>query len=418
MTVQERTRSKWILWSFLALVAAATVSAYLGFRAQARLASELRAQALAQGLSLEVGKAERDGFAIVFHDVKLRFKGAPGIRASLNRVRVDGALFGSRQATIDEARFTFAGNPSELYQSLGALPTWQGLPLIWQRIGLEYSDPLLGKAVVEDLSLTRSGSAFRIRAGEAKWGSAAARNVALSLDKRNQLFELGFGEPDGKTQPTQLGYFGSNRGASQWMLSARQQPFRALAQVFGWEFGAPFEETLAVVSASLLVPDDRARATRGNLEMVIDRWPRPNWPESLALLGDTAAFTAHVEGPDKPAPSWELTHVSLSLSLFTLTGPGRLYWGNEPSLSLDLAGKLNCAQLRGNLPASSYLDQVKQYLAPEPALAKPEADARLREEVQLKLRLRADKAASGKREAAWHLDAGCGLSALDSAVAP
>jgi hypothetical protein len=70
------------------------------------------------------------------------------------------------------------------------------------------------------------------------------------------------------------------------------------------------------------------------------------------------------------------------------------------------------------LPASSYLDQVKQYLVPEPALAKAEAEARLREEVQLKLRLHADKASNGKREAIWQLDAGCGLAELESAIAP
>jgi hypothetical protein len=417
MTAPQPGRSRWLYGSLFIVVLAATVLAYFGFRAQARLASQLREQALGQGLVVAVGRAEHDLFAIEFHDVTLRFRHAPGISAFLPRVTVDGALFGRPRVAIDEARFVLEGEPNALYQSLLALPGWQGVPLTWPRIDVEYSQRTLGKMSFEAVRFERWERGLVIRAGLAKLGPASARDVVLSLDKRNELIEVGLGEPLGKTAPTQLGYFGSNHGASEWVLSVRHQPPKTLLQPLGWEVGASFDESRAVVSASLIVPDDRARETRGNLELVLDHWPKPAWSEASALLGDTAAFVAHVERPEQGS-SWDLQPVSLSLSLFTLTGKGRLLWGEKPSISLDVAGKLTCAQLRGNLPASSYLDQVRKYLAPDPRVAAPVASARLHEEVELRLHLLADRAPQGKREALWHLAAGCGLAELDSASSP
>jgi hypothetical protein len=175
------------------------------------------------------------------------------------------------------------------------------------------------------------------------------------------------------------------------------------------ELDSAFDESRAVVSGSLIVPDDRARPVRSNLEFALDRWPHPAWPEASALLGDTAAFVASFPLP-APGSAWDLQNVTVSLSLFTLTGTGQVRWGEKPSVSLELAGKLSCAQLRGNLPASMYLEQVKKYLEPEPALTPAAAAVRLREEVELRLSVSLDRAFDGKREAAWHLDAGCGLA--------
>ena len=87
-------------------------------------------------------------------------------------------------------------------------------------------------------------------------------------------------------------------------------------------------------------------------------------------------------------------------------------WGKPPKFSFTVTGKLTCAQLRGNLSPSVYLDQVRKYLNPEPALSAVDAAARLKEEVELRLKLGADQGDPSKRQAAWHLSAGCGMAEL------
>lgn len=405
MMVKERSRAREFLWALLAL-GAGIVATYLGYRAQARLATRLHEQALAQGLLVTVGKSDPGWFSAAFRDVTLRFPNAPGVTVSLNQVSLQGALFGTPRVVIDEVRFLLEGEPTTVYQSLRAIPEWRGSPVSWQRLSAEYSQRVLGKAAFEELGLERSGTAFQLRAAQAKLGTLPFRNVVLSLDQRNQLIEVGLGEPVGKVTPAQLGYFGSNHGAAEWIFSARHQPARPLAQQLGWELDSAFDASRVVVSSSLIVPDDPKRAKRGKLELALDHWPKPAWPDASALLGDTAGFVATFELPEQGS-HWDLQRVTVALPLFTLTGVGRVVWGPKPSLSFEASGKLNCAQLRGNLPASVYLDQLKKYLEPDAA---PVAAARLHEEVELTLRLSADRALDGKREAAWHLGAGCGLS--------
>jgi hypothetical protein len=395
----------------LVAVGAGTVATYVAYRAQARLAGRVQQAALEQGLIVSVGRAEPGLFSARFHDVTVRFKEAAGVRAALSRVTLEGALFGSPRLLIDEARFVLEGDPSSVYQSLLLLPEWQGVPASWQRLSVEYAAPILGKATFEELSVERTGTAFVSRAAQVKLGPVLSRNVRLSLDKRNQLIELGLGEPEGQITPAQVGYFGSNRGASQWMFSARHQPVRPVAQALGWELDSAFDESRAVVSGSLIVPDDRSRPIRSNLEFALDRFPKPAWPEAPALLGDTAAFVASFPLP-APGASWDIQHATLSLSMFTLAGTGKVSWREKPSFSLDLSGKLTCAQLRGNLPASVYLEQVKKYIDSEPALPAAVTAARLHEEVELRLQIAMDKAPGGVREAVWHLNAGCGLAAM------
>jgi hypothetical protein len=410
MTASRRLSSTWIYLSFFLILAGLAIT-YLGYRSQARLAMRVQEQARERGLTVTVGTAEPGVLSATFHDVKLRFRDAPGVSATLSRVSLLGAFFGSPEVAVDEVHFVLTGEPTAIYKSLLALPDWNGVPLSIQQVSAEYPQPLLGKVTFDRVKLERSGPSFVIRVANIQFAGATSRDVRLSLGKRNELIELGIGEPDGPTSPAQLGYFGSSHGAAQWMLSVRHQPVRPLTRALGWELDSSFDESRAVVSGSVIIPDDRSRPTRSTLEFALDQWPKPAWPDAAALLGETAAFVAAFPLP-APGARWDLQRVTLSLSLFTLTGTGQVLWGDKPSVSLELSGKLTCAQLRGNLPPSVYLERVNKYLAPEPVLDAASAAARLREEVELRLRLVLEKESGGKHEALWRLAAGCGMPAL------
>jgi len=293
------------------------------------------------------------------------------------------------------------------------LPEWKGLPVSFQRLSVDYRQGELGQTALQDFQLERKGSKYALRARVAKvFDQASFSDAVFSVDKRNQLLELGLGEVPGQPAPAQLGYFASSGGAAQWLFNARHQPLRPFARVLGWELGEAFEPSRAVSSAALIVPDDRTRPKRASVEVSIDQWPKPAWPDASALLGDTLAFATYFPLPDDRT-GWDLPKVSVSLALFTLKGGGKVSWGQSPNLSFQVAGKLTCGQLRGNLSPSVYLDQVRKYLDPEPKLAAREAAARIQEEVELLFSLSADKVDPAKRKATWHLAGACGLPELE-----
>ena len=161
MTASRRLSSTWLyLSSFLVLAGLAIT--YLGYRAQARLAMRVQEQARERGLTVTVGTAEPGVLSATFRDVKLRFRDAPGVSATLSRVSLVGAFFGSPEVAVDGAHFVLNGEPTAIYKSLLALPDWNGVPLSIQQVSAEYSQPLFGKVAFDGIKLERSAPSFVI----------------------------------------------------------------------------------------------------------------------------------------------------------------------------------------------------------------------------------------------------------------
>jgi hypothetical protein len=406
-------RTKWLWLSALALLGAAGGLLGLAYRAQGQAIQKLRAQALEQGLIIDAWTPVRKPLGAELRDVKLRFRAAPSISAVIDRAELGGAFTGEPKVAIDELTLRVSDEPTRIYQDWAAFPAWKGPALSWQSLNVEYEQREFGKVTLEDVRLEDANEKHIVRARVGKLGAYATfSDVLFWVGKRNQLLEIGFGDVPSRPAPAQLGYFASSGAAAQWMFTGRHQPVRPFARTLGWELGEAFEPTRAVTSASLIVPDDRARPKRASIELGIDAWPKPLWPDASALLGDTLAFAAYFPFPEDRAAPVLVPKVSVSLALFTLNGEGSMNWLKSPGFSFAVAGKLNCGQLRGNLSPSVYLDQVRKYLDPEPALSAVEAAARLKEEVELRLKLSADQADAAKRHAVWHLSAGCGMPEL------
>jgi hypothetical protein len=411
MATSGPPRTKWLVLSALALLGAFALG--LCYRAQGRAAETLRAHVLEQGVIIDAWSQELRPFAAEFRGVKLRFRAASTISIVLNRAELSGALLGHPEIAIDELTVRLSNEPARIYQDWAAFPAWKGPALSWQRLNVEYEQRELGKVTLEDVHFEDANEKHVVRARVGKLGGYATfPDVLFWVGKRNQLLEIGFGDVPSRPAPAQLGYFASSGVAAQWLFTARHQPVRPFARALGWELGEAFEPARAVTSASLIVPDDRARLKRASIELGIDAWPKPPWPDATALLGDTMAFAAYFPFPEDRAAPVSVPKVSVSLALFTLTGEGSMSWAKPPAFSVTVSGKLNCGQLRGNLPPSVYLDQVRKYLDPQPALSPADAAARLKEEVELRLKLSADQADAAKSQAVWRLSAGCGMPEL------
>ena len=413
MATSQHPRKKWLFWSALALLGVGASALGLAYRAQGRAAEQRRGQALEQGLIVDAWRQERGLLGTEFRDIKLRFRAAPDVAVAVNRAELSGVFTGNPRVAIDELQFRLSGDPTRLYEQWAAFSAWSGPPLSLQQVNVVYEQREFGKITLDDVHVEHANEKQIVRAHIVKLANHASfSDVVFWVGKRNQLLEMGFGDVPSRPAPAQLGYFASSGVAAQWMFNARHQPLRPLARALGWDLGESFESTRAVTSASLIVPDDRARPKRASIELGIDAWPKPAWPDGSALLGDTLAFAAYFPFPEDRAGSISVPKVSVSLALFTLTGEGSMSWGKPPNFSFTVTGKLTCAQLRGNLSPSVYLDQVRKYLNPEPALSAVDAAARLKEEVELRLKLSADQGDPSKRQAAWHLSAGCGMAEL------
>jgi hypothetical protein len=409
MTVLHRSRSWLLLWSMSALAVA--TGAGVGYQAQRRLPEKLRQQALQQGFSVEFGPVQRGLFATTLRNVKLSSNNATGVNATIDVAIVRGALISAPRLAIEHIHFSLNGEPMALYEQCRSI-SWNGMQVTWRELSVEYAHKVFGNLLLEDLQLDPRDDSTIVRAKRVNVGAARWQDVAFSVHRRNEMLEVGLGDGSVKTALVQLGYFPSTRGASQWTLTATHQPARALGQQLGWDPGPEFDASFAVGSLSFIVPDDPTRRIRGSMQLTFDGWPKPGWADADALLGSTMSLLARIE-PEQNMRRWNLPHVEASLSLFSLTGTGRIEFGDRPSVALDLTGTRNCAQMNAHLAASSYLNRVKTFLEQEPATkATAHRAFRLVELVPLRLQLFAEASASGRRNVAWHLEPGCGLPEL------
>lgn len=295
----------------------------------------------------------------------------------------------------------FSGEPSELYVALAEDPNWKQLVNSGRRFSLTYGHRPFGQVVLEDARVDSSEpGTYRVSAQRFWLNQASYPELTFSLRKHVETIELRQ-EPQGDVKPLELNYTPGG-GAKLWLFSLPHQPARGALAHYGLPLLPDRDPTRLLTSLSLVVPDAADKPVRGRLELVLDAWPKPDWPDTKALLGDTLSLGARVE-PAEQGGSWALEDARVSLLLFTLSGQGHIDWAEPPAFALDASGERTCEQLRKNLEPSVYLDDITRFLAAQPASA-------AKGSVRLSVHLRVSPT-SGVREIDWRLTAGCGLAA-------
>lgn len=393
----------------IAVVTAMTVIAVLvaGYRAQRGAVEQIRAFAQRQGFELEYSAVTRYPFATVVRHVKLRPKQPSFVeQAGIDAITIRTSFTGKKAIAVDGCHLALSGDPASVFDAILEQSKSQLADVAWGRVDLEYTQRVFGKLALIDVQLERRDQTLLARVREAKLGAGRWQDVLFSIQRRNQMIEVGLADESPNKALIQLGFFPSTRGLTQWTLSLKHQPARPLAEALGWNLGEEFEATRVAGSLSFVVPTDRERPFRGLLQLVIDRWQHPDWTESEALLGNTASFLARII-PSEDLSHWDLVYVDVSLAVFSLLGSGRVTFAERPSLAFDVRGTRSCAQIQGNTAPSSHLDRVNAYLGEGAA----DAANRRTENAAMRLQVLAERA-TGKRHVAWQLEPGCGLSEL------
>ncbi|MGE5788873.1 MAG: hypothetical protein ACM3ZE_30065 [Myxococcales bacterium] len=387
----------------LVLVVATCV---VGYRAQSAVPYRVRQLLSQQGVLIEPGSVSNTPFSTVMRGIKFQVRDAPFVTGRIDELKVGSALLGSVRVNIQRCQLILSGDPSTILDGVLASTNWSTNAISVADVNVEYSQRVFGKLSLAGVRVERNAGIVTVNAAEARLGRGRWRDVLFSVHRRNQMIEIGVSDASPTTATTQIGYFPSARGGgSQWTVTFVHQPVRPMAQRLGWELGAEFDATSAAGSLSFVVPREASQPIRGLLQMIVDRWPRPKWPESEALLGGAGSFLARIV-PSDDLQRWELVHTDVSLSLFTMTGTGRILFGPTPSVAFDVQGTRTCAQIQGNTPPSTYLDRVNHYLE------QAGASVAERRATQASLRLQVFAENGGKQNVAWRLEPACGLSEM------
>ena len=368
----------------------------------------LQQRAAQAGVVLDFGTVERGWFSATARQARLRI--GDGISISAESLRCTAPLFGEEAVVFDGVHFTFRGSPTTLFQELTNISQWQGLRVDFNHVSADFECRPFGRITLKDVSVERSGSGYRVRAGELSLGPKRWPSVTLSIEKPKTALTIGIGEQ--VSAPLGVRYIPTPGVASEWVFDIASQPLALLSKRLGIDPGVQFDASRIVGNISTIVPDDPQRKIRGNLAVLVDGCPRPSWPDSMALIGATGSLAARIE-PAADRSSWALPHVEVTLPLFSLTGTGKITFGEHSRFAIDVSGMRDCAQLRAHLPPSSYLELVKSHIETNSAnrAVGPSRDPAA-ESAELRLQMDLDDSPLGRRNVAWHLSSGCGLKEL------
>lgn len=294
-----------------------------------------------------------------------------------------------------------SAGPDELFSAFADDPKWRALETSGSAFSVSYVQRPFGELRLEGARLAAlPDGAYQVRADALSMGSAVWHDLTFSLRRRVDTIELRQA-PSADYKALEINYT-KGRGGALWALTLPHQPAHAALMHYAPELAPESARTQLLASLSLAAPQTAENPVRGNLEVVLDAWSHPDWPDAQALLGDTLSLGARVE-PSELGAIWPLQDVRVSTLLFTLSGKGQIEWRRAPALQLDVAGSLSCRQLAANLAPSVYLDDLKRFLASA-------APAEQSSKVELRLHVDIDGQA-GRREVVWRLGGGCGLSA-------
>jgi len=392
-------RRRW-LW-FVPLLVSASVAVWGFARFSRQFSERFEEEARRRGWRVEGGVTERTRFSLTRRGASLSLRGAPGVRAWVDRIEIKTGPFASPSVTIGRLRAELRGEPGALLDAiLAALPNGES-GLVPARLDIDYRHPRLGAVKFEEVTIAARGTGFVLRARRAEAGGRTFPAVALSVERRKDMLLVAVGESATESR-LQLSCFPAQDGSTRWLVSVLHQELRPLADALGWNLGADFDATKVAGAFTLELPESPNAAVEGRLSLVFDSWPMAAPAEAEPMLGTTVSFLSNVVF-DGDLSSGRMPRLEIKLPVFSLVGAGQVKLA--PSLRLEAEGERTCAELAALVPPSEARELAKHASAHHQGGAVGDGSA-----LRARLAVRVDTQGS-PGQTGWIFEPGCGLPA-------
>ncbi|HEY5961234.1 MAG TPA: hypothetical protein VIV60_31975 [Polyangiaceae bacterium] len=404
---------------FVLLIGSLTV-----WRAHVRsdFVAELQRQASASGVTLRLETVSASLWGDAFFKATVDL--GPEVSITSERVVVRKGLLSAASILADGAHFELRGTPVALWDRWIQTESWQRLPITFANSSADYRGPSIGHVALMGAELTRDAVGYRLVASQLSFNGKRWDDVSLLIGRPNAIVKVDLVDQNRPGTPFELRYFPTQGKAAEWMLAVPSQPLAALLARLGAGAASTPAASRVAGSLSVFIFDDPKTLARANLQLVIDNWFMPAWPDAAALTGRSGSIGMRLE-PTQESRLWRVTRVEVAAATFALTGTGTLALGEPTRLSFSARGTRTCAQLAAHLPASTYRQRVARYLEqasppskgnePGRAIA---ANADQTPTVELSLTSDVTMGIGGHSSFVWHLGAGCGLEELTGEAAP
>jgi len=278
-----------------------------------------------------------------------------------------------------------------------------------RRLSVRYEDGSLPAIDLAGVVRKSVAGAELLQTAQLKIGQKSWSDVPFTIRRHAAVLEVELGKAPSPEQQVTLKHVISDGTGSEWVLNVPYQAVVPLLGPLGLAASTGSGGAKATGVVSIIVPEAAERRPFGNLRFVVDDWPQPAWPEVSSLVGRSGSFGIGLlyRGDGR---TWTLPRIEVSAGLFTLSGTGVMTWSERLELAAELRGSRSCDELATHLPASSYRDRVRAYVAQRPA-------SRGSERAELGLRLRMSAGADGKLTMDFRLAPACGLNELVGASA-
>lgn len=382
----------------------------LGWRVRERneFRKLLQARATARGASLHFGEAHDSMFGESIK--RARFDLGSEVSITLERATLRQRLLAAPVLAVDSAHIVLNGSPAALWNRWATTAAWRDVPITFAQSTVEYRDPSVGHVSLANAKFERRGEELLVTASRLTFNGQPWNDVTLAIAQPKTTVRIGIGEATQPASQVELRYVPSQSNAAEWMLNIPSQSLGSLLERLGAGKAPQTDRSRVAGTLTAVVFDDATKPTRANLQLIIDHWFVPAWPEATAFTGRSGSIGAHLEpGPD--ANTWMLTRVEASAAIFSLKGKGTLTVGDPSRFTFVASGTRNCAQLAAHLPTSVYREQVRAYL--ERAKHSPTTPTNPEEQtVELRLSAELSLGTNGQKKFVWHLSAACGLAEL------
>jgi hypothetical protein len=358
------------------------------------------------GLRLAGGSLEPGVFSSTLTGARLSLEDAPMITVDIGRIDFLHRPFAAPRVTVQGAHAHLRGEPVALLMAITTALQVQLAPIVAPDLQISYEHRVLGTIRFVGVRLGVQESSLALRARRVQAGDLVWSDVALSFEPRKDMFVVGWG-PKAKAARLQLSCFPSAGGTSRLLLNLLHQPTRPLLGRLGWAAGDDFDAARVGGALSLDVPDDPAQPPRGQVQLILDRWPLGAPASTGPLFGSSFSLLSSVV-PAADGAQWELPRVEVTMSVFSLVGKGSVQLGRDQRVVLEAEGERTCKELRALLPASAQLESVRRFLDRQPAQAS--ASAKRLPHAQLRVRWDTGAGRGPAARPAWGFEPGCGLA--------
>lgn len=333
----------------------------------------------------------------------------PGVAVEAVGVRIVRPLFSKPYVSVDSARLTLGGVPTLAWERWTRAAAWSKAPVSIRRLSVRYEDRSLPAIDFSGVVRKPRAGAELLQSAQLKIAQKSWSDVPFTIRRRGAVLEFELVKAPSPAQQVTVKHVMSDGTGSEWVLNVPYQSVAPLLGPLGLTSSMPSGGAKATGVVSIIVPEAAERRPFGNLRFVVDDWPQPAWPEVSSLVGRSGSFGVSLlyTGDGR---TWTLPRIEVSAGLFTLAGAGALTWSERLELAAELRGSRSCDELANHLPASSYRDRVRAYVAERPA-------ARGSERAELGLSLSMNAGAERKLTMVFRLAPACGLKELVGASA-